>query len=38
MAATGQVVDARGPAEFAAVIEQQRAKLGAVAEALKQKQ
>jgi tripartite-type tricarboxylate transporter receptor subunit TctC len=38
MAATGQVVDARGPAEFAAVIEQQRAKLGAVAEALKLKQ
>jgi tripartite-type tricarboxylate transporter receptor subunit TctC len=38
MAATGQVVDARGPSEFAAVIEQQRAKLGAVAEALKPKQ
>jgi tripartite-type tricarboxylate transporter receptor subunit TctC len=37
MADTGQVVDVRGPAEFAAAIEQQRAKLGVVAAALKSK-
>jgi hypothetical protein len=34
MEATGQVVDVRPPAEFAALIEQKRAKLATVAEAL----
>ena len=34
LAATGQVVDVRGPAEFAASIKEQHDKLAAIAQAL----
>jgi tripartite-type tricarboxylate transporter receptor subunit TctC len=34
LAATGQIVDVRGPAEFAAGIEEQRATLAAIAKTL----
>jgi tripartite-type tricarboxylate transporter receptor subunit TctC len=34
LAATGQLVNVRGPAEFAAAIEQQRAKLAEIAKIL----